>query len=142
MKFVYLVDYFKGKLCKILYGKKIKIGKRFCIKSISNLSLHKGSLLTIGDHVRINKNATVGNSGKFLISNHVSINRNCVLVCHDSICIGENTSIGPNVLIYDHDHKFGSAGKEAGFKTAPVHIGSNVWIGGGEHYFKRHNDRR
>ena len=37
----------------------------------------------------------------------------------------------PNVQIYDHDHDFRVEGgvKAGKYKTAPVEIGNNVWIG-------------
>lgn len=39
--------------------------------------------------------------------------------------------MGPNVLIYDHDHDFRKEEglKKLKYKTAPVDIGDNVWIG-------------
>ena len=38
---------------------------------------------------------------------------------------------GPNVLIYDHDHDISSAESihDSGYKTSPVVIGDDVWIG-------------
>lgn len=39
--------------------------------------------------------------------------------------------LSPNVQIYDHDHDFRvkSGISEGMYKTAPVEIGNNVWIG-------------
>lgn len=56
----------------------------------------------------------------------VYINRNTCIVAKESIKIGDYTAIGPNVCIFDHDH---SNETESGFVTAPIVIGSNVWIG-------------
>ena len=51
--------------------------------------------------------------------------------CHNHIEIGEGVEFGPNVLVYDHDHDFRHPdGLKADiFKTAPVIIGKNCWIG-------------
>ena len=61
-----------------------------------------------------------------MIGNSCFINRNCMIVAHEKIEIGDGTTIGPNVCIYDHDHD-----GEGGYKTKPVIIGKNVWIGAG-----------
>ena len=90
---------------------KIEIGKSFSIRDNSYIAIVK--------------------NGLFKIEDNVYINRNCTMVCQELILIGENTSIGPNVLIYDHDHCFGIQGIESGFKTAPVIIEKNCWIGAG-----------
>lgn len=39
--------------------------------------------------------------------------------------------LGPNVLIYDHDHDYKAEGGvfSLKYKTSPVTIGNNVWIG-------------
>ena len=51
-----------------------------------------------------------------------------MVICRESISIGDGTTIGPHTCIYDHDH-----GREEGalYKTAPVTIRKNVWIGAG-----------
>ncbi|MCM3670896.1 acyltransferase [Mesobacillus maritimus] len=67
-------------------------------------------------------------SGKVTINNHVYINRNGTIICHEGITIGEGTTIGPNIVIYDHDHDFRSS-ERGKFKSAPIVIGKNVWIG-------------
>lgn len=88
-----------------------RIGRCFSMKPGAYAAIVRGGVLTIGDRV--------------------SINRNSILVCHDHITIGDRTSIAPNVLIYDHDHRFGQKGLENGYRTAPVTIGSDCWIGAG-----------
>ena len=45
--------------------------------------------------------------------------------------IADNCAIGPNTVFYDHDHKFGENGIESGFKTSPISIEKNCWIGAG-----------
>lgn len=51
--------------------------------------------------------------------------------CKERITIGNRAAFGPNVLIYDHDHDISSAESihDSGYKTSPVVIGDDVWIG-------------
>ena len=117
---------------------KIRFGKKVDFKGVPGVVTHM-QLYAQSGHMAFGKNfvmkqgvylATV-NGGKITIGNNVSINRNCILVCHDSITIGDNCAIAPNVVFYDHDHKFGENGLEDGFKTAPIVIEKNCWIGAG-----------
>lgn len=75
------------------------------------------------------------------LGNNVEINMNCVFLDCNHITIGDNSGIGPNVQIYAVGHPVDPAerletdrsGALMTWKTmsAPVTIGSNVWIGGG-----------
>ena len=90
---------------------KLNIGQGFCMKPGSYIAVVNGGFVSIG--------------------NNVNLNRNTILVCHDHVSIGDNCAVGHNVLIYDHDHNFGIKGLEKGYKTAPVVIENNCWIGAG-----------
>ena len=61
----------------------------------------------------------------------VRINNNCRIACRDNIVVEEGVEFGPGVLVYDHDHQFnartGVAEKE--YKTSPIKIGKNSWVG-------------
>lgn len=75
------------------------------------------------------------------IGNNVEINMNCIFLDCNRITIGDNTGIGPGVHIYTVFHpvkaverlSFESKSEFPFWKslTAPVTIGTNVWIGGG-----------
>lgn len=76
------------------------------------------------------------------IGNNCEINMNCIFLDCNKITIGDNSGIGPNVQIYAVTHpimaneRLSQPEKEGDFPfwksyTAPVTIGSNVWIGGG-----------
>ena len=80
--------------------------------------------------------------GKFIyLGNNCEINMNCVFLDCNRITIGDNALIAPGVHIYTVFHplsakeRFNISRNEnfpfAISKTAPVTIGSNVWIGGG-----------
>ncbi|MBR1432842.1 MAG: acyltransferase [Ruminococcus sp.] len=92
-------------------GAKLRIGKNFKMRDGAKLRVRKGATCIIG--------------------NNSSINCNNIIACRERIEIGENVMLSPNVLIYDHDHDFRAPGgvKAGKYKTAPVKIGNNVWIG-------------
>lgn len=63
------------------------------------------------------------------IGSNVKINYNCIFVCHNLIEIGEGTEFSPSVYVYDHDHDYRVGLKNNKFKSAPIVIGQNCWIG-------------
>lgn len=74
--------------------------------------------------------------------NNCEVNMNCTFLDDNQIIIGDNALIAPNVQIYTAFHptsaaeRFGEPKEDGSFEfcktqTAPVKIGSNVWIGGG-----------
>lgn len=75
------------------------------------------------------------------IGNNCEINMNCTFLDCNRITIGDNSGIGPNVQIYAVSHPVQPAERLTGnsegdlafwnINSAPVTIGSNVWIGGG-----------
>ena len=93
------------------YGAKLSIGKRFRMRDGAKIRVRKGAVCRIG--------------------RNVSVNSNNMIACHESIIIGDNCQFSPNVQIYDHDHDFRAEGgiDAMKYKTAPIRIGSNVWIG-------------
>lgn len=92
-------------------GSKLKIGKMFKMRDGAKIRVRKGAECVIG--------------------NYTSVNSNNMIACHEKIVIGDNVQFSPNVQIYDHDHDFRhSDGLKANhYKTAPIVIGNNVWIG-------------
>src|SRR3984893_18081990 len=62
----------------------------------------------------------------------VFLNFNCVILDVVEGTIGDKTQIGPGVQILTADHPRDAAGRASGLEFGrTVHIGSNVWIGGG-----------
>ncbi|MCK5214493.1 MAG: acyltransferase [Candidatus Omnitrophica bacterium] len=78
-----------------------------------------------GTKIKVRNNAAI-NIGKGSALSHW-----CMIVCHEKVQIGENVQFGPNVLIFDHDHDFRAVNglKNLKYKTSPITIGNNVWIG-------------
>ncbi|WP_062237233.1 acyltransferase [Fictibacillus sp. FJAT-27399] len=89
--------------------------------------LHFGKMIKIksGSRIRVRKGA------EMRIGKNTSLNHGCIFTAHERIIVGENVQFGPNVLIYDHDHDYKQKDglKNLLFKTTPVEIGDNVWIG-------------
>ena len=62
----------------------------------------------------------------------VFLNFNCVILDVVEVTIGDRTLIGPGVQILAADHPRDPAQRASGLEFGrPVHIGRNVWIGGG-----------
>lgn len=88
---------------------RAKMGKRFRMRGGSHIRVRNGAKLEIGDNV--------------------SVNHNCMIVCREAIQIGNDVQFSPNVFLYDHDFRFEGGVKSMKFKTSPIKIGNNVWIG-------------
>lgn len=66
------------------------------------------------------------------LGDKVFLNFNCVVLDVCEVTIGDGTQIGPAVQIYAADHPRDAEVRRAGLENGkPVHIGANVWIGGG-----------
>lgn len=89
----------------------------------SNVSLGKMVRVHSGSKIKVRKDATL------VIGDNVRINYGCIITCHSKISIGEGTEFGPSVYLYDHDHDYRVGLKENKFKSAPIYIGKNCWIG-------------
>jgi len=100
-------------LCEITFdrGGELHIGAGLKMRDGAKLRVRKGAQCSIG------KNFSMGSGD--------------VINCQKSICIGDDVILSPNVQIYDHDHDYACVGgiRAGKYITAPVEIGSNVWIG-------------
>lgn len=98
-------------IVKISRKGKLHLGKR--------ISVHSGSKII----------ATA--DGQLTIDDNCSFNYGAMIVCREMIHIKKGVEFGPNVFVYDHDHDFRAEGglKAKCFKSSPVIIGENCWIG-------------
>jgi len=65
------------------------------------------------------------------VGDNVFLNFDCVILDVVEVTIGDGTQIGPGVHIYTADHPRDPEIRRSGLEFGrPVHIGSNVWIGG------------
>ena len=128
-----LRGYFKNFFLKLLNLKGFKFGYMPIIEKNVDIQMDRGSKCLFGKKIRINRGSRVSvrKNGNFILGNGAGLGMNNIVVCHNEISIGEGTIFGPNVLIYDHDHEFNSEHgvEKKKFKTAPIKIGKNCWIG-------------
>lgn len=62
---------------------------------------------------------------------NVYFNFNCIVLDPARVTIGSNTMFGPAVQIYTATHPLNAVQRRTGLELAfPIHIGSDVWIGG------------
>ena len=60
------------------------------------------------------------------------LNFNCIILDVVAVRIGARSLIGPAVQIYTADHPRDATGRSTGLESGrPIHIGAEVWIGGG-----------
>lgn len=109
-------------------------GPLICMVSpLTEISLDGGAKLSIGKMFKMRDGAKirVRKGAECRIGNNTAVNSNDMIACRERIVIGDDVQLSPNVQIYDHDHDFrAEGGSKAGrYKTAPVEIGNNVWIG-------------
>lgn len=86
----------------------------------------------LGDNVSLDSpvypiELMVGRNASLSIGSHSYINQGCTFAATRVIEIGERCLIGEFVAI--HDTNFHAIQPDQPVKTAPVHIGHNVWIG-------------
>lgn len=103
------------------------------ISPFTEITVDKGGFLRIGKMIKIRSGTKVRvrKKGILIIGDNLGISNNCVITAYEKIEIGDGVQFGPGVLVYDHDHDFRAPGGLAAnkFKTAPIKIGNNVWIG-------------
>ena len=93
------------------YGGRLEIGDKFKMRDGAKIRVRKGAVCKIGANT--------------------SVNCNNMIACRERVIIGDNVQLSPNVQIYDHDHDYRAEGgvKAGKYRTAPIEIGNNVWIG-------------
>ena len=99
----------------------------------AELTVDRGARLSIGSGFKMRPGAVlrVRRGAVCRIGKNVSFNLNNMLACQEAVTLGDDVILSPNVQIYDHDHDYRAEGGVAAmkYKTSPVVIGSNVWIG-------------
>lgn len=123
------------KICwtKLFHMKDFR-GPILCmISPLTEISIDSGARLSVGKMFKMRDGAKirVRKGAECVIGNDTSVSSNSIIACHEKITIGDGVQLSPNVLIYDHDHDFRHPGglNANRFKTAPVVIGNNCWIG-------------
>ncbi|CCG41994.1 Nodulation protein L [Magnetospirillum molischianum DSM 120] len=96
------------------------------------LDLLRERLGSVGDDVVIRPPFHCDYGFNISIGKGVFLNFNCVILDVVKVTIGDLTQIGPGVQILTADHPRDAATRASGLEFGrPIHIGRNVWIGGG-----------
>lgn len=117
---------------KIFHPKSFKGVQLAMISPFSEITITKGKLVVSkGFKMRDGAKIRVRKGAKLEIGRNCSLSSNDIITCHDSITIGNNLKLSPNVQIYDQDHDYNLErnSQKLTYKTSPIVIGNNVWIG-------------
>lgn len=138
MKLVYKSFFYKAFsvmryfLVKLLLAKRVKIKKTSMIGTRCGIYVKPKGTMHCAGRIIVNDDVMLFAKGELRIGDRFNINSYSRIVAHERIEIGENVTIGQMVTILDHDHHYVFANENMeldGYKTAPVVIGNNVWIG-------------
>jgi len=96
-----------------------------------HISVVQGAVLVIGDRVEIERDCQLVAEGTLSIGADSFVGTGSIIVAAERVIIGKDALIAAYVTIRDQDHKIGAGTPyhRKGLVTAPVEIGSNVWIG-------------
>jgi len=95
-------------------------------------ALLKQGLGAVGDNVAIRAPFYCDYGYNIRVGDGVFMNFGCVILDVVEVTIGPATAIGPGVQILTADHPRDPALRRTGLESGkPIHIGANVWIGGG-----------
>ncbi len=109
-------------------------GHRFNIDRRSDLRVARTASLVTGRAVSFGPDFTghFHERSSAVLGSQVWFSRGCTLTVHQSVTIGDNCIFGEYVSIHDENHVMGSDDvpiTDRGFRTQPVVIGRNVWVG-------------
>lgn len=118
---------------KLTRGASVKCSAIDLVSPRTEITVDRGGSLFVGKTFKMREDAIlrVRKGASVRIGKNFNLSNRCMLVAHESIEIGDDVEFGQDVKVYDHDHDFRAPGglKAGKFKTAPVKIGNNVWIG-------------
>ena len=103
----------------------------FYIGSNSELMIGPSARVHFGHSVEFMRDCTLHFQGKVNIGNKVYFNRGCHIISLEALTIGDYSIFGEKVSIHDenHDIEDNAPLPDSRMITAPVIIGTNVWVG-------------
>ena len=133
----FILKFLRGRNTAILQRhSKSEIGSNLKFGDFCNFSLYPNlKKIKFGNNINIRNynNVLVGNNAELMLEDRVFMNNYCSINCLEKIEIGENTLFGEGVKLYDHNHEYSTAPEfkvePQKFKTAPIKIGKNCWLG-------------
>lgn len=120
-------------IVRLFYRNKLKIKGIGLLGSNCGFYIRGKGRIDVGGRMILQDQVMLYTHGKMSIGSNLQVNSYSRIVAHEEITIGNNVSIGRFVTILDHDHHYeikdnGDLNLE-GYETAPIHIGSNIWLG-------------
>jgi acetyltransferase-like isoleucine patch superfamily enzyme len=109
-------------------------GERFNLERGADFKVYDGAVFRIGPRVSFGRDFTGHFHGgsKTVIGDRVWFSRGCTVHIHEGLTIEDNCIFGEQVSVHDANH-VATAGSDPislrGFRSRPVHIGRNVWVG-------------
>jgi len=117
-------------LAKLWYGRSLKSGRFVQFDRGVSLFLLKGGVAHLGAKVFLGREVELqARGGRLHVGPGTAINAFSRLVAFERIEIGARCAIAQFFSILDHDHAYQDQGGMAGYNTAPILIGNDVWIG-------------
>ena len=124
---------FRSILLKLFGGGAVKFGKNQNIHPKAKIVVYNQGKVVFGNDVSVAQNCMVyaDENAELVLEDNTSLSRGVQLYCREKIVVGAGTMIGNNTLVFDHDHDFRCPGgiRAGKYKSAPIIIGKNVWIG-------------
>lgn len=88
--------------------------------------------IRLGDRVTLRRGVVLAGNGSLTIGSGTTLNDGCRISAFDSVQIGADCMFAPQVSVLDIDHRFDARDRplrQQGYRTAPVVIGDDVWLG-------------
>lgn len=102
-----------------------QFGRGATVRATDGGRIRIGPGVFIGPHAQL-----VAHGGLLNIERNVHVGVGSIVVCRSGIDIGADTLIAEYVVIRDQDHSTSTRPvRLAGFVSAPIRIGCDVWIG-------------
>lgn len=126
-----VVDGYVNKLrAKVLCWKFEAVGKACSIARGVSLSPYLS--ITLGNRVAFRKSVVLAGRGRLEIGDNTVLNEGVVISAYEKVNIGKDCMMAARVSILDVSHNYESRSMPIslqGYKTSPVIIGDDVWIG-------------
>ncbi len=104
----------------------------YVIEKESRLITKNKGTIQLGRRVHLFTHTRIQSEGSLIIGDYLSLNSYSRIIALEKIVIGDHVTIAQFVTILDHDHAYNFKNNTMtlkGYKTLPISIGSNVWIG-------------
>lgn len=122
----------RGKLMLLAASDGFEVGRGCSLSSDARLRTIHGGRVSLCDGVTIDRFADITiKHGRLKIGPRSYVGQFSVICASHDIRIGADCLMAEHVTIRDQDHRFGAGltTAQAGFTTASITIGNNVWIG-------------